>query len=123
MTTYLGVKPGEILIFMASETIYKTKIRVVDKPRSKWPYWIYCSFPNDNTYYWTNFWKHDNLKNILIENKVDVVIENRYRKILFTTFSVEKVHKSRSGTLYKFRKSDDRLMFIMENSNVLETLS
>lgn len=86
-------------------------MKVIDKPKSKWPYWILYHFKNtDQHSYPEEDIAHVYLKFDLYKNKIPVVIERQWAQ---NTSSWGRKYKTQYGLLYKFLNEEDRLIFLM----------
>ena len=85
-------------------------IKVIDKPKSKWPYWILFHYKDRQ---WPHFedLPHVYKKLDLLKNKIPVVTERQWAHN--TALSGSR-YKTQYGILYKFLNEEDRLIFIME---------
>lgn len=93
----------------------KMKIEIVDKPKSKWPFWVYFCFKEitewepaavSRVYYDLVYGNKSTFKKDIISAQ----IENQWH-------SNDK--KQRVGMLYKFTNAEDRLMFTMRTTSSL----
>lgn len=85
--------------------MYNERMLILERPKSKWPYWILYTNKEFNEY------SHWLTANRLRSEKIPVVCEKQWGK--FTMFNGRK-SKRQIGMLYKFRKEEDRLLFLME---------
>lgn len=104
-----GIAPGEIVIVMASEQT-KFTMSTIDKPRSKWPYWVYFDLDNNSVYTYEK-WRHWLHRQKLKTENIEVVIEKRWDKKINPVFPYKT--KRQQGILYKFLTAEDRLIFLM----------
>ncbi len=89
--------------------IYKTT--VLDRPKSKWPYWVIYQNDRDMPYF-SGSYNHWLIRYKFKEQKTEVVCQRMWGK--YTGIGGRK-SKREIGYLYKFAKEEDRLIFIMEH--------
>jgi hypothetical protein len=85
------------------------KMEVLNRPKSKWPYWLLYKEAQADTWHEPEY-RHIFLKFNLKDNKIPVVVERQWGQ--YTGWSGRK-HKKQYGILYKFLREEDRLIFIM----------
>ena len=85
------------------------KMEVLERPKSKWPYWILYSENQFDDWYMSDH-RHFTLKLDLIRDKIPVVVERQWGQ--YTGWPGHK-HKRQFGVLYKFLNEEDRLYFLM----------
>ena len=87
------------------------KLEVLERPKSKWPYWLLYRYENT---YWpynhTEDLKHIYLKIDLLQNKIPHCVERQWAQ---NTGANGRKYKTQYGILYKFLKEEDRLIFLM----------
>ena len=95
------------------------KMEVIERPKSKWPYWILYKENQSDDWVHSIDYQHLILKIDLMRNKIPVVVERQWG--VNSTWSGRK-YKKQYGILYKFLTSEDRLIFLMsqEKNNELQ---
>jgi len=94
------------------------KMEVLERPKSKWPYWILYTEKQFDEWDHSIDYQHFMLKLDLMRDKISVVVERQWGQ--YTGWPGHK-HKRQYGVLYKFLKEEDRLIFLMsqETNNEL----
>lgn len=90
------------------------KTRILNKPRSKWPYWVYYETEVTFDYHTYQHWL---VKTRLKLNKIPVMVERKFSKegnYSDIGFGNIKRRKRQIGVLYKFLNEEDRLIFLLE---------
>jgi hypothetical protein len=93
------------------------KMEVLERPKSKWPYWVLYSENYSDDWEHKVDYQHVMLKIDLMRNKIPVVVERQWSQYTGWRGPVKKQY----GVLYKFLKEEDRLIFLMsqETNNEL----
>ena len=84
---------------------------VMERPKSKWPYWVHFR----EVAVWISGYTHMNVKLELMRDKIDVVCQSTWCKSLNVWDG--KIHRVELGRLYKFKDEVDRLVFLMTYAN------
>jgi hypothetical protein len=84
-------------------------MKVFDKPKSKWPYWVLYHFKDPDWPHAEDL-AHIHIKFALHRDRIPVVIERQWAQ--YRSISGRK-YKTQYGLLYKFLKEEDRLIFLM----------
>ena len=85
------------------------KLEVLERPKSKWPYWVLYRFKSPEWMHGEDL-RHIYLKIDLMRDKIPVVVERQWGQ--YTTSSGRK-YKTQYGILYKFLNAEDRLYFLI----------
>jgi hypothetical protein len=86
------------------------KLRTIDNPKSKWPYWIIIDEDHGNLQFIGRY-HHYLIKMQLAEDKIDVVCQIRWGKQEGIS---GRSNRRQIGRLYKFKNDEDRLVFLMK---------
>ena len=84
--------------------------KVLERPKSKWPYWVLYKETLPGRWTHSADYQHILFKWRMKEDKIPVVIERQWGGT--TTWSGRK-RKEQQGVLYKFLTAEDRLLFLM----------
>ena len=88
------------------------KLEVLERPKSKWPYWVLYKFKDPARSHGEDL-NHIYIKIDLLQNKIPHCVERQW---------YGRKYKTQYGILYKFLNEEDRLIFLMsqETSNELQ---
>lgn len=87
------------------------KLEVLERPKSKWPYWLLYLYTEAQSDVWVHSvdYHHFMLKLDLMRDKIPVVIERQWGYVHMNG----RKHKTQYGILYKFLNAEDRLYFLI----------
>ena len=87
------------------------KMEVLERPKSKWPYWLlYKEAQSDGWDHYIDY-HHFLLKLDMMREKIPVVVERQWGQ--HAGLWDRRKHKKQYGILYKFLHAEDRLIFLM----------